>query len=83
MIFCLSSENLFSSLCISLSYLLVTISEIFFCKIFEIFAILSANLLPLKSIVASAISWVSPLESVLSASLADYLVWSRSFELYL
>ena len=83
MIFCLSSENLFSSLCISLSYLLVTISEIFFCKIFEIFGILSANLLPLKSIVASAISWVSPLESVLSASLADYLVWSRSFELYL
>ena len=56
MIFCLSSENLFSSLCISLSYLFVTISEIFLCKMFEIFAILLANLLPLKSIVASAIS---------------------------
>ena len=54
-IFCFSSGDTYLSLSISLSYSFVTVSELFCCNTFEIFVILSAILLPIKSPIASAI----------------------------
>ena len=55
-----------------------------FCsEVFEIFVILLAILLPIKSHVASAVFFITLFELVLSASVADYLATSKSFWLYL
>ena len=49
-VFCFSSEDICLSLGISLSSLFVTASELFSRKVFENFVILSAILLPIKSV---------------------------------
>ena len=67
------------------------VSELFSGEVFETFAILllldlftrSAILLPIKSPFASAVFWIALFEAVLTASVADCLVWSRSFWLHL
>ena len=87
-IFYLSSVDIYLSLDISLSnpiyfLLFVTVSELFCGEIFETFVILSAILLPIKSPIASAIFRIAVFEAVLSASVANYLAWSRSFWLCL
>ena len=45
--------------------------------------ILSAILLPIKSPVASAVFWIALFEAVFIASVVDFLVLSRSVQLYL
>ena len=49
----------------------------------ETLVVLSAMLLPIKSPVAFALSWIALFEEVLSASIADGLAWPESFWLYL
>ena len=51
-IFCLSFEDIYLSLGISLSISVLTTSKLFCDKVFEAFVILSAILLPTKSPVA-------------------------------
>ena len=51
----------------------VTVSELFCGEVLEIFVILSAILLPIKSPLASADVWIAIFEAVLSESVADYL----------
>ena len=84
---CPSSRDIYLSLGISLgiswSISLVTVSELFYCKIFETFVVLLAILLPIKSPVDSAVFSINIFEIILSASVADYLARSRSFWLYL
>ena len=46
---------------------------------FETFVVLSAILLPIKSPVGSAVSWIALFETILGASVAGCLVWLRSF----
>ena len=53
--FCLSSGDIYLSLGISLSYSFVTVFELFCGDIFETFGNLSPVLLPIKSLVASAV----------------------------
>ena len=50
---------------------------------FKIFVILAAILLPTKSPVASAVSWIDLFEVVFIASIIESLVVSRSFWLHL
>ena len=57
--------------------------ELFLGEVFETVVILSAILFPIKSPVASAIFVIGIFEAILSASVADLLVWSRRFWLYL
>ena len=72
---------------ISLSFSFLTASWIILLRSFKTFVILpsydlataSTILLPIKSPAASAVFWIALFETVLSASVADYLVWSRSF----
>ena len=45
--------------------------------------LLSAILFPIKSPVASAVFWIILLEAVLSASVANFLAWTRIFWVYL
>ena len=78
-----SMENMYLSLGISLSCSFVIVSELFCCEFYEIPLNLLAILLLMKSPVASAVFWIILFEVVLSASIADYLAWSRSFWLYL
>ena len=74
---------------ISLSFSFLTASWIILLRSFKTFVILpscdlataSTILLPIKSPAASAVFWIALFETVLSASVADYLVWSRSFGL--
>ena len=54
MYFFLFSGDIYLSLGISFSFSFVTVSELFFCKFLEMLVILLANLLPIKSPVASA-----------------------------
>ena len=82
-IFCFSSGDIYLSLGISLSCSFVTFSELFCGKPLETFVILLAILLVIKSLVASAVFWKTLFEEVLSASVANYLAWLRSFWLYL
>ena len=81
--FCLSSGDVYLSLGISLSCSFVIVSELFCSELLETFVILLTILLPIKSPVASAVFWITLLEVVLKASVADYLAWSRSFWPYL
>ena len=71
----LSSAIIFSSF--------LTVFELFCGDVLEAYLILSANLLPIKSPVASACFWIALFEAVLSVSVTDNLAWSRSFWLYL
>ena len=57
--FCLSSENKYLSMGISLSGSIVTVSKLSSCEFFETFIILSAILLPIKSPFASAVFGMS------------------------
>ena len=85
-IFCLSSRDIYLSsgdTYLSLGIPLIVVSELFYCEVFETFVILLAILLPIKSPVASAVFWITLFEVVLSASVLDYLAWSRGFWLYL
>ena len=47
------------------------------------FVNLLAILLPIKEPVDSAVFWIALFEVVLSASVTDFLAWSKSFWLYL
>ena len=47
-------------------------------RFFETLVILSAILLPIKSPVASAVSWIAPFEAAFIASVVDLLALSRS-----
>ena len=51
-IFCYSSGEIYFSLGISLSSSFVTVSELLCGELHETFAILSVNLLPIKSLIA-------------------------------
>ena len=64
---------IYLSLGISLSSSFVTVTELFWCKVFEISVILLGILLPIESPVVSAVFKITPFEVVLSASVADYL----------
>ena len=72
---------------ISLSFSFLTASWIILLRSFKTFVILpsydlataSTILLPIKSPAASAVFWIALFETNLSPSVADYLVWSRSF----
>ena len=72
-IFCLSSEDKYLSLDNYLSHSFVIVSELFCCDVFDIFVILLAILLLIKSPVATAIFSVAILEAVLNAFAADCL----------
>ena len=67
------SGNIYLSLGIYLLYSFATVSELFWCEVFETFEIISTILLPIKSPVASAIFGIALFEGVLSASVADCL----------
>ena len=72
---CLFSEDMYLSFGISISSL-----GVFFCSsleyFFQIFIILSAILLPIKSPVASATFWIALFEAVFIASIVDFLAVS-------
>ena len=55
MILCIPSGNIYLSLGISLSCSIVIVSNLFCSELLETFAILLAILLPIKSLVASAV----------------------------
>ena len=59
---------------ISLSGSFVIFSELFCGELLETFVILLAILLPIKSSAAFAVFWITDLEEVLSAFVADCLV---------
>ena len=64
-IFYLSSGNIYIFLQESfLSYLFVTVSELFCCDVFDIFVVLSAILLPIKSLVACFVFWIAFFEAL-------------------
>ena len=72
---------LYLSLGISLSFSFVTISELFCCEFFlNLLNYINNSLIPIKSPVASAVFWIALFEGVLSASVADSLAWSTSFD---
>ena len=50
-----------------------------FLDLLETLVILSAILLPIKSLVASAVFWIALFEAVYIASVADFFALSRSF----
>ena len=81
--FCLFSGDISLSLSASFSCSFVTVLELFFYEVFEIFIILLAILWAFNSPVASAVFWITFFEEVLSASLADCLAWSRSYIFHL
>ena len=57
-VFCLLSRDIYLFLGISLSRSFVTVSELFWSEIFEIFVSLSEILLPIKWVVVSAVFWI-------------------------
>ena len=64
-------------------YINISISSFCECKslenFFERFVILSAILLPIKSLVASAIFWIALFEAVFIPSVVDFLALSKIF----
>ena len=78
---CLSSGDIYLSLGVAI--LLSTAAEIFCSNFFEAFVIPLATLLPIKSRVASAVFWIAFFETVLNASVVNYLAWLRRLWLYL
>ena len=77
MIFCLCSGYGSYSLCVSLSCSVCS-SELFGCEVSETFAGLSSILFSVKSPVTAAGFLILFLKSVLSASVAVYLAWSKN-----
>ena len=67
--FCLSSGNVYFSLSISSLF----VSKLFCGDVFETLVILSTILFPIKSPVASAVFSIAYFETVLRASVADFL----------
>ena len=59
------------------------VSELIFGEVFEALVILSKILFPIISPVVFAVFWIAYFETVLSASVANCLTWSKSFWLYL
>ena len=80
-IFCSFSWDIYLSLDIII--LLSIVSEFFYGKVVETFAILAVILLRIQSLVAKVIFWIALFEAVLSASVGNYFAWSRGFFLYL
>ena len=71
------------------SMLLLPLSKLF-CEDFETLVILSTTLLPIKSLVVSAVFWIALFEACFIASVVDFLATivacvavSRSFWLHL
>ena len=62
-VFCLLSRDIYLFLSISLSRSFVTVSELFWSEIFEIFVSLSEILLPIKWVVFSAVFWIDFFET--------------------
>ena len=62
-VFCLLSRDIYLFLGISLSRSFVTVSELFWSEIFEIFVSLSEILLPIKWVVVSAVFWIDLFET--------------------
>ena len=58
-------------------------SELFCGKLLETFVIPLAILLPIKSLIASTVFWITLFEVVLSAPVADCLALTIRFSLYL
>ena len=88
MIFCLFLEICIISLGISLSCSIfsasfVTVSELFCGKLLETFVILSAFYCQLNHHLLQLFFWIALYKTVLSATVAHCLAWSRSFWLYL
>ena len=82
-IFCLSSGEIYLYLGISLSCSFLIVSGLFCDEVLEVFVTLSAISLLIKPSVASTVSWITLFEVVLSASVADWLAWTRIIWLYL
>ena len=70
-----------SSSIISVSF--VTIPEFFWSQVFQTIVILPPVVFPIKSSVVSAVFYAALFELVLNANVADYLIWSKSFWMYL
>ena len=75
-------------ICICLSFgISIEFSSV--CELFSglshdaVFLILSAILLPVKSLVAFAVFRLGLLQAVFSASVADFLAWSKGFWVHL
>ena len=66
----------------TISLLLLLLLLLLLEGVFEKLVILSANLLPIKSPVASAVFLISLFEAVFFAPVVDFLALSRSFWLY-
>ena len=66
-IFCLCSGEIYLFVAISFSSLFLIVSGLFSGEPFEAFIILLAVLLPIKSLVASAVFWITLFEVILSA----------------
>ena len=62
-VFCLLSRDIYLFLGISFSRSFVTVSELFWSEIFDIFVSLSEILLPIKWVVASAVFWIDLFET--------------------
>ena len=73
----LSPRDIYLFLADSLSCSFVIVFELFSSERIETFVILLAILLPIKSTVSFAVSWITPFNVNLSASAADCLSWSR------
>ena len=78
---CPFSRDLYLSFGISLSSSIFSVFKLFCGELLETFVILYTNLLPIKSLVSAAVFWIAFYETVLIASVADSLAWSRSFSL--
>ena len=65
-IFCPFSGDIYLSLDISLSFLLLANFRLFYGEVFETFVVLTAILLPFMSPVVSAVLWITIFEVVLS-----------------
>ena len=82
-IFCLSSRDIYLCVCISLSCSFVTVSELFCVDFFLSSCNSVSNFITNQITRCLCCFWVTLFELVLSAPVADYLAWSRSFWLYL
>ena len=79
MFFCISFGHIYLSLRISLSSSFLTVSGLFCCEFFETLVLFLAIFLSIKSPLLSAVFWMTLIEEVLSAFVADFLAWSRRF----
>ena len=78
-IFCLNSGDIYIFLIISSSF----VSGLIFGEVFDALVFVSTILIPIKSLVVSAVFWMTLFEEVLKASVVDCLAWWRRSWLYL